>query len=140
MVAGQCQRVSVDEATKLPGNAGDRCLWVALPCGCPIPGTLAALIHRHGRFLVRLAAEAFQPVPPLSAFRIIGYRRVTDPVDRPYIAFKLLDPENDRFAWFPTTSANAVAAMARHATAEAAKHRPKGLGRFLCPWASRRGG
>jgi hypothetical protein len=48
-----------------------------------------------------------------------------DPTDRLFVGFKLLDPEYDRLAWFPATTANTVAAMTRHATAEAAKYQPK---------------
>ncbi len=125
MVAANANVLSAEDAAKLPGH-----VWRPVPVGgtslrVPIPGTLAALIHRHGRFLIRLASEAFQPVPPLSAFRIIGYRRVTDPAAHPFVAFKFLNPEYDRFAWFSATSANAVAARTRHATADAAKHEPK---------------
>ena len=54
MVAANAKVVSVDEATKLRGH-----VWRPGPVGgtplrVPIPGTLAALVHRHGRFLVGL--------------------------------------------------------------------------------------
>lgn len=124
MVAANAKVVSVEETTKLHGQ-----VWRPVPVGgtplrTPIPGTLAALVHRHRRFLGRLASEAFQPVPPLSTFRVVGYRRETDMLAHPFVAFKLLHPENDRFAWFSATSANCVAAMTRHAAARAAKHQP----------------
>lgn len=46
------------------------------------------------------------------------------PID-PFTAFRLLHPEEERMAWFPASKANCVAAMVRHATAEAARHEPR---------------
>lgn len=125
IVAANAKVVSADETTKLHGQVWRPGSMGGTPLRTPITGTLAALVHRHGRFLARLAAEAFQPVPPLSAFRVVGYRRATDPLARPFVAFKLLHPEHDRFAYFSATAANCVAAMTRHAAADAAKHQPR---------------
>jgi hypothetical protein len=67
---------------------------------------------------IRLSHDGFKPFPPLSTFRVVGYRRATDTPPRPHVAFKLLHSEEDRWAWFSATRANRVAAMARHATAK----------------------
>jgi CRISPR-associated protein Csb2 len=126
MVAANASVIREEEARKLSGES-----WrpadapSATGYRVPIDGTLQALIEKHEAFLNRLGPDGFNPVPPLSAFRVIGYRRVTDSLAHPSIAFKLLHPEQDRFAWFPATDANSVAAMTRHATADAAKHQAK---------------
>ncbi len=59
----------------------------------PVEGTLDALIRRHEAFLNRLGSDGFKPVPPLSAFRVVGYRRATEPAMRHWVAFKLLKPD-----------------------------------------------
>jgi CRISPR-associated protein Csb2 len=87
----------------------------------PVVGTLDALIAKHAAFLTRLGPKGFKPVPPLSAFRVVGYRRATDPVHRPFVAFRFWHPQEDRMAYFPATRAVTVAGMIRHATAEAAR-------------------
>jgi CRISPR-associated protein Csb2 len=127
MVAAHASVISEGEAAKLSGERW-RPVDATSATGyrVPIGGTLQALIDKHEAFLNRLGPDGFNPVPPLSAFRTAGYRRAMDPPAKPSpVAFKLLDPENDRFAWFPATDANCVAAMTRHATAVAAKHERK---------------
>jgi CRISPR-associated protein Csb2 len=122
MVAGNASLLTNDEAVQLPGER-----WQpvedssATGYRVPIPGTLAALIQKHDAFLTRLGPDGFKPVPPLSAFRVVGYRRATDPVQRPYVAYRLWHPQEDRMAYFPATRAVTVAGMIRHATAEAAR-------------------
>jgi CRISPR-associated protein Csb2 len=87
----------------------------------PVAGTLDALVARHGAFLNRLGPEGFHPVPPLTAFRVVGYRRATDPVRRPFAAFGLLRPgaahANDFRPFDPARRTMAVAGMLRHAAA-----------------------
>ncbi len=129
MAIGNGQLLTNEDADNLPGERW-RPVTRESPTQLRVPrqGTLAALMARHKAFLNRLPPSGgFVPVPPLTAtaFHTIGYRRATDPSIHPFVAFKLLDPENDRFAWFPATCANCVAAMTRHATATAAKHQPK---------------
>jgi CRISPR-associated protein Csb2 len=126
MVAANAKVVSEADATKLPGER-----WQpvkdssAVGCRVPIPGTLAALIQKHQAFLNRIGADGFKPVPALSAFRIVAYRRVAESPGRSRAAFKLLHPVLDRSAWFSATHANLVAAMTRHATANAANQQPQ---------------
>lgn len=89
----------------------------------PMAGTLDALTAKHGAFLSRLGPARFRPVPPLTAFRVIGYRRATDPAPRPFEAFGLLRPGATHahdFRPFDTARrAMAVAGMLRHAAGDA---------------------
>jgi CRISPR-associated protein Csb2 len=125
MVAGNATMISDAEAAKLPG---ERWRPVEGTAGTgyrvPILGTLEALIRKHQAFLNRLGPDGFRPVPPLAAFRVVSYRRAADVSDRPHVAFKLLHPLLERSAWFSPTDANRVAAMTRHAAANAAKGQP----------------
>ncbi len=122
MVAGDAQLISGPDADKLPGERGRP---VADPSATsyrlPIPGTLNGLIQKYDAFLNRLGQGGFRPVPPLSAFRVVGYRRETDPVPRPFVAFRLWHPGEDRLAYFSAIRAVTVAGMIRHAAAEAAR-------------------
>jgi CRISPR-associated protein Csb2 len=85
----------------------------------PVEGTLAALVDKHDAFLGRLGSERFRPVPPLTAFGVVGYRRTTDPARRPFAAFSLLKPDathaNDFRPFDTARQAMAVAGMLRHA-------------------------
>lgn len=87
----------------------------------PMEGTLEALIRRHESFLDRLGLDGFRPVPPLSAFRVVSYRRADDPGVRPCVAFKLMRSGSEGMAYYPATRAVTVAGMVRHAVAMAAE-------------------
>jgi CRISPR-associated protein Csb2 len=85
----------------------------------PQGGTLANLTEKHGAFLKRLSNESFRPVPPLSAFRVVGYRRATDPPGRAWVAFRIVsaDPDSARNPAFDTPRrCRDVAAWVRKAT------------------------
>lgn len=120
MVVGTAAVISGEEAAKLPGerwrpaddsDAGG----LRVPCG----GTLAALSDKHEAFLNRLTGDAFKPVPPLSAFRVVGYRRATDVAQRPWVAFTILKPDTSGYAAFCTTRrCRDVAAWVRNAAGE----------------------
>jgi CRISPR-associated protein Csb2 len=121
MVAGDADVISDEDAERLSGerwrpvgDAGANGLRV------PVDGTLQALLDKHRAFLDRLGPDGFKPVPPLSAFRVVGYRRTTDPPARPWTAFRLRHPMEDRAAAFCQTAANRVAAMTRNCTARVA--------------------
>ncbi len=87
----------------------------------PVVGTLNALIDKHNSFLNRLGPEGFNPVPPLSAFQVVGYRRATDPPQRQYAAFTLLKPDAGGMRSFDTTRrTREVAGMLRSAVARVA--------------------
>lgn len=97
----------------------------------PVQGTVDNLIRKHEAFLNRLGPEGFKPVPPLSTYRVVGYRRGTDSLRRPVAAFELwkpiaqmanLPPGRSKFRPFDTTRQSAtVAGMVRHAASEAAR-------------------
>lgn len=86
----------------------------------PIAGTLAALEHRHKAFLGRLPTapdgnQFFCPVPPLENFRVVNYRRETDPVRPPFAIFALRQLDDSGFRSFdPVRRGLHVAAMLRH--------------------------
>ncbi|VTR93602.1 CRISPR-associated protein Csb2 OS=Geobacter sulfurreducens (strain ATCC 51573 / DSM 12127 / PCA) GN=csb2 PE=4 SV=1: Cas_GSU0054 [Gemmata massiliana] len=146
MVAGNACEVSEEEAAKLVGER-----WQPTQDGSatrlrvPRPGTLNALMEKHQSFLQRLSTDSFKPVPPLTAFDTVGYRRGTEPASRPFVVFELhktvakladLPPGKSRFRPFDpvqtpdfarTGGANdpcgaiVVAGLVRHATATAAR-------------------
>ncbi|MBX9628635.1 MAG: type I-U CRISPR-associated protein Cas5/Cas6, partial [Gemmataceae bacterium] len=126
LVAGHGRVIDVAEADAL---AGERWRPAADPdaAGLRVPtaGTLSALADRHRAFLGRLDAGGFTPVPPLAAgrdYRVVGYRRATDPPGRPFAAFELRDPDADRFRPFDTARRTRdVAAMVRNAVGELAE-------------------
>ncbi len=88
----------------------------------PTTGTLDALIRRHESFQNRITDAGFIPVPPLGTFSIVGYRRATDPLSRPYAAFALRRLD-DPSRWYALRQERAicVAGMLRHVAWEAAK-------------------
>lgn len=123
MVAATASVLSDDQ---MAGLCGQRWLPTeeasAASFRVPIPGTLTALMRKHEAHLDRIGAEGFRPVPPLSAFQLVGYRRATDPLRRPYAAFALLKPDASGYRSFdPLRRTRDVAGMVRHAVAEAAR-------------------
>ncbi|MBX9583132.1 MAG: type I-U CRISPR-associated protein Cas5/Cas6 [Gemmataceae bacterium] len=123
LVAGHGRVIDAAEADALPGERWRPTTASDTPLRVPMADTLAALADRHQKFLGRLDGGGFTPVPPLAAFRVVPYRRATDPPARPVAAFELrdLDPDRDRFRPFDTPRhAATVAGMVRHAVAELA--------------------
>ncbi len=117
MVAANATIISAAEAAELPGER-----WLPVDDSSahgsrvPMAGTLDALAIRHEAFLNRLDKGVFNPVPPLSAFRVVGYRRATDPAQLPFAAFSILRPDARGFRPFDTARRGmVVAAMMRHA-------------------------
>ena len=87
----------------------------------PIAGTLDSLVYRHEKFLSRISADAFVPVPPLTKFGVVQYSRESDAPPRPFAAFAFKPIDGDReFASFRIERAVCVAAMLRHAALTAA--------------------
>jgi len=124
---GDAKLISAIEATRLLGER-----WSPTGAGAnggggsrlriPVAGTLDALMNRHTHFLSRLSATGFKPVPPLSTFGMIDYRRATDLLGRPFAAFTLRPVDgNSEFAAFRIERAMHIGAMLRHAACEAAK-------------------
>jgi len=119
MVAADASTITEAEADGLPGER-----WTPTEDGSlvglrvPVQGTLDALIEKHLAFLGRIGTEGFRPVPPLTAFRVVGYRRATDPPRRPFAAFSLLRPGTGDFRPFDTAyQGKVVAGMIRHTSA-----------------------
>jgi CRISPR-associated protein Csb2 len=124
MVVGNATVLSEEDAAKLPGERWRPAVGSsASPLRVPTDGTLNDLAAKHTAFLNRLPASGgFVPVPPLTAFRVIGYRHPTDIAPRPFAAFSLLKPDASGFRPFDTPRwAVAVAGMVRHALAVVAK-------------------
>lgn len=110
MAIGHGRLLSSDEANQLrserrePAGKAD-----ATKLRVPTPGTFGALVTRYAAFLSRLGKNGFVPVPPLTAFAVVGYRRPTDIASRPFVAFELKIPDFERSRPFnPTQHACAV--------------------------------
>jgi CRISPR-associated protein Csb2 len=123
IVAGNASILSEQEVSQLPGERwsmveddGGNGLRVATE------GTLDDLTKKHEAFLNRLGPEGFRPVPPLSAFRVIGYRRATDPAPRKFAAFTLLKPDASGMRPFdPLGATRRLVGMMRCVTHDAAR-------------------
>ncbi len=118
MVVGDAMLLQEEDLAHLPG---ERWLPVAAHSSeglrVPCPGTLDDLIARHRGFLHRLHGDHFQPVSPLSIFRVFAYRRAGDPVPRAYTAFSILKPDASGFRAFDTPRRTRdVAGWIRNAT------------------------
>jgi CRISPR-associated protein Csb2 len=83
----------------------------------PVPGTLEELVSRYAAFTRRVGREGFFAPPTLSKYRLVSYRRATDPLPRPHATYSLSRVDKDGFRAFDTVrKALTVAGMARHAT------------------------
>ncbi len=143
MVAGDAAVITEEEAASLAGQH-----WLpsndaaATPLRVPTQGTLEDLMRKHDAFLNRVGRDAsgntsFNPVPPLTAFRLVGYRRSTDLAPRPYAVFAFYRPDGDSRRTFATVRAIAVAGMVRSLAGKMARqtghHDP---GRDLDSWVN----
>jgi CRISPR-associated protein Csb2 len=123
MVAGSAAVLSDLQADKLHGER-----WLPSARGndgwrLPVIGTLDALIDRHQRFLKRLGDDGdFTAPPPLTKFKVVGYRRSDDPAERAVAAFALRDLDTGSYRAFDSARRGlTVAGRMRHATYEVAK-------------------
>jgi len=123
MVAGDAELITEAAAEAFPGE-----VWRAVldqsqtMLRVPKAGTFDALMSKHEQFLGRLVNGGFKPVPPLSVFRVVCYRRATDPPQRPVAAFSILKPDASGMKAFdPVRLTRDVAGMVRHAVAAAAR-------------------
>jgi len=123
MVAGDAKIISKVEADKLEGERWAPATGTGgTPLRVPIAGTLDDLIRKHKDFLGRLSKDGFKPVPPLTKFDVVQYRRTTDPSPRPFAAFMLLKADASAKQSFDTlTRTKDVSGMLRHRVAEVAK-------------------
>jgi CRISPR-associated protein Csb2 len=121
MVVGNATVLSEEDAAQLPGERWRPEKGASAGLRVPKKGTLDDLVSKHQAFLNRLAGDWFKPVAPLTVFRIVSYRRPTDTVSRPFVAFELRTPDFERFQPFdPTRHTCAVAGMVRNAVADLA--------------------
>jgi CRISPR-associated protein Csb2 len=122
MAIGEGRILSSDEVRKLEGERWEPATEAAATkLRVPTPGSYDAIVTRYAAFLSRLSRKGFVPVPTLSMFRVVGYRKANDPPTRRYIPFRLRHPVEDRPAVFARTRANCVAAMTRHTLAKIAE-------------------
>jgi CRISPR-associated protein Csb2 len=117
MVAGNACLLTDAETSKLVGErwhpTGDE---AGTALRVPVAGTLSALMDKHEAFLNRLRPDGFQPVPPLSLYDAVGYRRSSDPGQLDFAALSLLRPDASGFRIFDAARGGIiVAAMLRHA-------------------------
>jgi CRISPR-associated protein Csb2 len=113
----------------------------------PVTGTLEALEARHRGFLARVQGSVWRAPPALTRYRLVSYRRATDPISRPYAAFAIRDAAaSERFRAFDTARETVVVAGrlrdATHRAALAAKAGqwpPTEIARFVLGHAEARG-
>lgn len=124
MVAGNAEILSQNQIAELPGDVWNPSLdQLGTPLRVPIAGTLDNLLTKYQKFLNRLFQGGYNPVPPLTAFRTVNYRRATDPTPRPYLAFSILKSDASSFRSFDTLHrTREVAGMVRSATANSVRN------------------
>ncbi|MDZ7617843.1 MAG: type I-U CRISPR-associated protein Csb2 [Patescibacteria group bacterium] len=129
VVVGNACLKTERELTQMPGE-----MWRPTPDAgltalrTPVEGTLDAILAKHMDFLSRIgrdakASDSFNPVPPLTAFRVAGYRRTTDPIARPHAIFELRT-EDGSFLSYPQRQLIHIAGMVRHLAIEATTKSP----------------
>ncbi len=125
MAAGRAGLVDEPELARIVGRERlER--WSLGPRGSPLrvprpatdvgPGTFHALVRRHEAFTNRMTGGVPRDVPPLTAYRVVEYRRPTDVVPRPFAAFELRTLDDRQFRSFNTPlKTRDVAGMLRNA-------------------------
>lgn len=112
-VVADATLIDTDLTEQLPGDRFVVTRRGGSPLRVPRNGTREALHVRHERFLNRLAGGKWTPVPPLTAFDTVNYRRDSESVPRPCAVFKLLDP-NEEPARYSHAKVVHIAGMVRH--------------------------
>jgi len=119
MVAGNATVIDDPTAAALRGVRWQSTEGSAtLELRAPRAGTFQALTFNHDRFLNRVqrdprGEETFSPVPPLSQWQRVGYRRDTDVVGRPWQLFELRNTDGTLFGYSQAKLIH-IAAMTRH--------------------------
>ena len=120
MVVAEASVLSGEDAGELPGRR-----WqptegeTRTALRVPLAGTLDDLNNRYAAFLQRARPEVFNPVPPLSRFRLVGYLNGMEPPALPFAAFTFRTPSADGMRPFdPVRNGMRVAGMMRHAAGE----------------------
>ncbi len=94
----------------------------------PKRGTFDDLARRHQAFLNRVTASGFAPVPPLSDYQVVGYRRDSDPAAVPHAIFALRNLDGANYKAFdPARRSLHIAGMLRHAASQPDLLRSAGL-------------
>jgi CRISPR-associated protein Csb2 len=128
MVAGDARIMSGEQAAALDGHRWQPTPVGGTPLRVPTEGTLDDLMRKHEAFLNRLSSDGFRPVPPLKVFRVRGYRRDDEPLQRPYRVFDLRNTDGSRFR-YPHSKLIHIAGMVRHLAIKAmTASPPTGLG------------
>jgi len=131
MAAGHAGLVDEREITEFRGDPRS-VRWTPDAFGTPLrvpqpesvrrPSTFRSLVGRHNAFTRRMTGGKPHDVPPLTAFRVVGYRCATDPPVPSFAAFSLLKPDASGFRSFnPPRETMVVAAMMRHAASVGAR-------------------
>ncbi len=85
----------------------------------PKVGTFDDLARRHEAFLSRVTSGGFAPVPPLSEYRSVSYRRDTDAAMIPHAVFALRSLDGASYKAFDLARRGLhVAGMLRHAASQ----------------------
>ncbi|MFW6106670.1 MAG: type I-U CRISPR-associated protein Csb2, partial [bacterium] len=119
LVVARARNIPSAELHSLPGQR-----WKPGPVTSPsvlrVPtcGTLQALLDRHEAFINRISEDGLIPVPPLTCFDMVGYRRPTDPVIRPHAVFELRHTDGSFCAYSQRRLVH-IAGMMRHLAKEA---------------------
>ena len=113
MAAGDAGIVTDEQAAELSGHGWQPSTVGGVPLRTPRPGTLDDLIRKHCDFLGRLTSSGFRPVPPLRVFDVVRYRRLDQPLQRPYRVFKLRRTDDSPFRYPPRKLIH-IAGMLRH--------------------------
>jgi len=124
LVVAQCRVFSSGEFTSKGLERWDAATAHATSTlRCPVPGSLDAILNRHNAFLNRLDDETFRPVPPLTKYRAVGYRRPADPVSSPSAVFELRH-DSGAFCRYSQHKLIHIAGMVRHMAKEAMQQSP----------------
>ena len=139
--------LSAEQCTELSGEQ-----WLpAITSDCtlrvPCAATFDNLARKHRAFLQRLGRDAkgnetFRPVPPLTAYRRIAFRRSNQLPAARVAAFALLRPDGSALrAFSQDRQASFVAERLRAATAAAAEHQwtPEQIAEFVLGHGEARG-
>lgn len=123
MVVGDAKILSGEQAAALDGHRWRPTPVGGIPLRVPTEGTLQDLMRKHEAFLNRLSSDGFRPVPPLRCFRVQGYRRDGEPLQRPYRVFELRRTDGNRIR-YPQRKFIHIAGMVRHLAKELMKDWP----------------
>lgn len=128
VVAEAALEQSSDIASLRAETAAERWLAVETPGGTslrvPLSGTFQALEDRHAAFLGRLPStqdgkQFFRPVPPLTTFRLVTYRRETELAQPPYAVFALRSANDSGYVTFdPQRRRLHLVGMLRHTASQ----------------------